>query len=348
MRGERALTPFTLLAVTVVVAACRSTGERESVITPAVSHGEHEASSVEAWTYRGRRGSVTAIGPLRAYTNTVGVLQQRVPRFARGVMDHCRETLAPLPEPRGPLELYVLATREDWTRMTLDLYGPEGLARYGAILRGGFTERSRSLVWDLGVQDTFAIVAHETWHQLAQSVLVEPLPVWLDEGLAAWSEGFRWDPLDPARAIHLPWANVERHDQLRADAETGRLMPLSRLLVERPQDLIKQSDSAALGYYAQCWALAHFLVEGEGGRRREPLSRLLMDAQRGRVGAAVRAAHGQRAARNALTRRVGSEVFETYFGPVERASAEYDRFVREVVAPGAKSRIVEGRSPIGP
>jgi hypothetical protein len=46
-------------------------------------------------------------------------------------------------------------------------------------------------------------------------------------------------------------------------ASSCRCQDLTR---STPQELIARDANAALFYYAQVWALVHFLNEGEGGR----------------------------------------------------------------------------------
>ena len=307
---------------------------------------EPAAVRVEPWTFQNTRGSAFTTDHYRVLTTVErDILVGRLPGFVEGSLDRFGEAFPALPEPRAGLEVFILRSRPEWERFVGEVFGPDGVERYSGIDRGGFTERGRSVLWDIGVQDTFAILAHEGWHQHAQVSLREPLPAWLDEGLAAWAEGFRWDTYQPDRPVFLPWANVERFDQLRRAAERGGLMPLDQLLTERPQQLIRVSAESTLTYYAQCWALAHFLMSDPA--RRAALDRLLADAAAGRVYGQVRERFGDRAARSAALRRCGPEVWQVYFGEdMGAADARFGAFLGAVVSPGAKSRIVEGRSPL--
>ena len=298
------------------------------------------------WTFQGANGMAYTTPHYRLLTTVSRpLLRDRLPRFAEASLARFAETFPEMPVPASGLEVFVLSSRPEWERFVIEIYGSEGLDRYGAIERGGFTQRGRAVLWDIGVQDTLAILAHEGWHQYSQVALREPLPSWLDEGIAVWAEGFRWDAYRPDRPIFLPWANVERFDHLRRAAASDGLMPLDQLLTERPQALIKVSSESTLTYYAQCWALAHYIMSDPD--RREALGRLLQDAASGRVMTRLEQRYGSRAARAALLRRSGIEIWHLYFG--EDIAAENTRFAEylaAIVAPGSKNRIVRGESPI--
>ncbi len=334
-------------ACVVVLSACAGGGgvqtgsagvmrERRSVV-PVTS---------EAWTFQGNPGMAYTTAHYRVLTTVDrAILTDRFSRFAEASLARFSEAFPGLPEPREGMEIFVLASRPEWARFVAEVYGQEGLDRYSGIRRGGFAERGRSVLWDIGVQDTFAILAHEGWHQYEQVSMREPLPAWLDEGIAVWAEGFRWDTYQPDEAVFLPWANVERFDQLRRAAERGGLMPLEQLLTAQPQHLIKVSAESTLTYYAQCWVLVHFLRDDP--THRESLERLLEDAAAGRMHDNVRTRFGDRAARSASQRRTGTEVWRVYFGDdLDAANSRYLSYIERVVAPGSKNRIVRGVSPV--
>jgi hypothetical protein len=302
--------------------------------------------SAEPWTFQGNRGTAYRSEHYRLLTTADrSILAQRLAPFAEASLARFRRTFASLPEPRTGLEVFVLESRGEWQRFVAEVFGKDGLERYSGIDRGGFTEGGRSVLWDIGVHDTFAIMAHEGWHQYAQSALREPLPSWLDEGLGAWAEGFRWNPRSPAEPVFLPWANVERFDQLRRAAERRELMPLGQLLSERPQELLRVSGESTLTYYAECWALVHYMLADPA--RRAALDRMLADAGAGRMASRVRERFGDRAVRSIALRRSGIELWQVYVGADLAAEEEaFSAFLERVVRPGAKSRIVEGFSPL--
>lgn len=299
------------------------------------------------WTFQGADGMAYTTPHYRVLTTVDrAMVRDRLPTFAEASLARFVTEFPEMPAPSAGLEVFVLSSRPEWERFVTDVYGSEGLERYSGITRGGFTQRGRAVLWDIGVQDTMAILAHEGWHQYAQVALREPLPSWLDEGLAVWAEGFRWNPYRPSEPVFAPWSNVERFDQLRNASARGGLLPLDQLLVQRPQELIRISSESTLTYYAQCWALAHYITSDPS--RRANLGRLLTDAATGQMRQRLEQEYGTRAARSAVLRRAGPEAWQLYFGrDLQAENKAFAEYLERLVAPGSKNRIVRGESPFG-
>ncbi len=300
--------------------------------------------SEEAWSFAGREGVVVRTPNYRVFT-TEG--DERVRERLVVTLEHAlaqyRTAAGTLPRPASRLDVYLMDNRDQWEVLTKRLMGRGG-EDLGHIERGGYAARGIGVYYDLGLSDTLRIAAHEGWHQYTQRVFRDPLPVWLEEGMATYMEGHRWVGVGPRFSA---WANVERFDRLREAAGADRVIPLSRLVEMRPQDEMARGGDGALDFYAHAWAAVHFLREGEDGRFREPLETLLDDAAAGRMRVVVESSHGRAVARRAIGARVGDEVFEAYFGTSPEAlDASFERFVREVVRTGGREAIVAGRSPI--
>lgn len=304
--------------------------------------------STEDWSFAGARGRIITTPSYRIYTTEESMLLRgRIALFMESAMRHYTSALATLDRPNRQVETYIMASRSQWAQLTRQLTGPRADV-YLKIRAGGFAEGGRALLFDIGARTTFATAAHEGWHQYTQCVLRNILPTCFEEGIATYMEGFRWDSEDQGRPIFLGWANVERFDRLRDAAQGGRLTPLTQLLLDRPQDLLDLHDNdRALDYYAQVWALIHFLREGAGGKYRAGLQALLEDAQAGAVAARVRTRLGPDAAAAYAFRRAGIEVFQTYItADLETASREFDQFIQRLRRTGARDAIVAGRSPL--
>ena len=302
----------------------------------------------EPWTYAGREGRVITTPHFRLHTTvTRSLLLERAPNFIEIALASYRTVLGELPEPGARLDTFLMGSRPQWESITRAVAGEQS-ETYLRIPRGGFALGGKGVYYDIGPRDTLSIAAHEGWHQYTQSTFKQPLPLWLEEGIAAYFEGFRWDRNDNTMPVFLPWSNPQRFDVLRKAHAEDRLIPLSRLLVSRPQDLIAHTDGRALTYYAQVWALAHFLHEGEGSKYRADLERLLQDAASGDMARVVSERVGPRAARRSIYRRIGDAVFRAYFTEdLDAAQAEYDRFVRTVTLPGTRGAMTAGESPLG-
>jgi hypothetical protein len=238
------------------------------------------------------------------------------------------------------LDTFLMGDRPQWEALTRQLMASQA-ATYLRIQRGGFASGGRAILWSIGRHDTLAIAAHEGWHQYTQRTFRDELPPWLEEGVAVFMEGFLEDPADPSRPIFLGWANPERFDQLSRAAARGELADLDDLLAQDPRRLIAAGADGTLTYYAQLWALAHFLREGQAGKYRPALRALVADAAAGRLQAMIRARLG-RAARD------GRDAFRVYIGDPAALAPEFDAFVEFITRDGARDLIERGRSPIDP
>lgn len=301
----------------------------------------------DVWTFQAYTGSVITTDHYRLFTTeTNPILRTRLPAALELAMDRYTTALAPLAHPARPLETYVMDSRPQWERLTVAL-APRHAATYLQIRRGGFAADTRSLLFDIGVQDTVALAAHEGWHQFTQATFRDPLPVYLEEGIATWMEGYRWDPAQPDRPLYLPWANAERFDQLRSAQRAGTLFSIADLADTRPQDLLQRVDGSLFTWYAQAWALIHFLEEHDGGKYAGALRALLIDAQTARVRTRLAEALGPREAARAILSRRGTTIVETFINAdLDALDAEYQTFIARITAVGSKERITQGQSPL--
>ena len=307
---------------------------------------------IEPWTFGEKPGECIDVGTHRIHSTLRDpVIRERMQIFLPTALDHYRSALVELPEPDGPIEVYLFGTRNDWMAYTRERL-PQEAAMYERIGRGGYTIEGDAVLYDIGRWDTFTIAAHEGWHAYTQRVFRHPLPVWLEEGLACYMEGVRGG-VDGAPPTFIPWRNFERFGELRDVVSRGRFIPLGELIEGTPQDFLRDGRSTLLGYYAQVWALVHFLAEGEDGRHRDGLERLLRDAVDGRIASTLwgsSRAGTRNERRMAIGRQVGPAVMREYFTEdLARISAEYEAFVRAIARRGNGERIWRGERPnLGP
>jgi hypothetical protein len=305
--------------------------------------------STDGWTFEETAGVLLTTPHYRIYTTTTRqTLKERLPGFMEMALQQYLTSLGDLPRPTSTMETYLLSNRPQWTRMTQRLMGQDAEI-YLKIQRGGFAAEGRAILYEIGPHDTYAIAAHEGWHQFTQKSFKDPLPVWLEEGVACYMEGFRWDSASPGKPLFQPWANFERFDELRGSQREGSLMPLQRVVRSTPQELMAQDQSKALTYYAQLWALVHFLNEGQGGKYAQGLRKLIQDASQGHVSGVLSEFAGARAASQYRSRRQSPHLFEAYFGvSPEAVDAEYQAFIKNITRVGAKQQVAAGVSPYLP
>ncbi len=326
-------------------------GTNSGVVKPA-RPGSLPAFPSTPWAFEDKTGQLITTPHYRLYTTTdQPMILERMPAFLEAALAHYRSSLSDLPEPPAALESYLLANRPQWARVTQRLMGTRA-EPFLRIQRGGFATQGQAVLYDVGIRDTFSLAAHEGWHQYTQRTFQAPLPTWLEEGIASYMEGFRWDP-KTSEAIFQPWNNLERFEQLRQTHAAGQLMSIRELLSTSPQQLLgagrlKQSGAdAALTYYAQVWSLVHFLREGADGKYRERFASLLNDAAKGTLNDRLTAAGAADLTRSYMLPRRGVDFLRATMGAdMAQFQSEYEAFVDRLVAPGAKQKVVAGESPI--
>jgi hypothetical protein len=303
--------------------------------------------STESWSFDGAPGQLIRTHSYRLFTTEPdAALVETVPIFLERALDHYTSALGPLPRPTLKLDTFLMADRDQWTRLTEQVMG-DAAAPYLRIQRGGFSSGGRALLFTIGPRDTLAIAAHEGWHQYSQRTFRDELPVWLEEGIAVYMEGSTPDPVHPELPAFAPWANSERYEQLVSAAAEWQLLSLDRLLDLHPQTLLSTTTDAALTYYAQAWALTHFLHEGESGKYKDKLAQALSDAASGRIRSTIDSRLGEGSSKLLTRERCGPQLFQAYFNPdLSVAAREYDDFVTTIVKHGNKDRIMSGQSPI--
>ena len=336
-----------------IVTGCDSTPVRErdpDGATASADVGRFVADR-RPWSFRGASGWEyrTPNAIIRTTSNDRNILD-RLPAFVELSILHYQSDLVRLPRPATTIETYFFDSRAQWAAMTNALMG-ERAPVYLSIERGGYSAQHIGVFFDLGPRDSFVIAAHEGWHQYAHSTFAGRMPVWLDEGVACVMEGFRWDEQFPDHPRFMPWANTERFDQLRDAFNARSLMPIHTLLTLRPQDLIEagtrsgSTQPAALVYYAQTWALVHFLREGAGGIYRDALGQLLQSC----ADDTLRQRLGPEDLRVFNTRRTGAGTLLAFMPEgttLRRLDEEYQRFIARIVRVGGRDRVVTGRSPL--
>ncbi len=308
-----------------------------------------EILSDDPWSFGGTPGRVIRTAHYRIYTTeTTPVIRERLAKFAEYALPHYRTSLSPnnpLPRPTQRLDTYLMDNRPQWTTITKRLAGQRSdeLLKIG---RGGFAFGGIGVYYDLGLYDTLAIAAHEGWHQYTQRTFKVSLPIWLEEGIAAYNEGHRWDRSTP---VFRPWANPQRYERLVIAEREGSLFSIEKLLESAPQDYFDSTDGSVLTYYAQLWALVHFLNEGENGKYQASLRILLQDAASGKAMETLEKRLGTENARRTLLSRSGPAIFFAYFDEdLDRVNEEYMAFIKEITAQSVRSQIVNGTSPFAP
>jgi len=125
-----------------------------------------------------------------------------------------------------------------------------------------------TLAANWGETNPYAVIFHEYVHAM-MSGSPHPLPAWLSEGLAEYYSTF--EVTDGGRRVGLGKA-IPNH--VRLLRERG-FLPLQALFaVDQASPLYNEADKKSL-FYAESWALVHYLLLGDGGNRQTQLRRFI-------------------------------------------------------------------------
>jgi hypothetical protein len=176
-----------------------------------------------------------------------------------------------------PMQCYLFATRLQWATFTRQHTGADAPV-YLQITRGGYTIHDWYVAYYIGDIGTYSVAAHEGWHQFVARHFHGRLPPFLEEGLACMFENVEWSG-------DLPRWNLSRNPSralsLRKALDAHELFPLEKLVTLHAGQVVGQSNIRIEAFYSQDWAFARYLWEGENGKYRPALQRLLADTAAG-------------------------------------------------------------------
>lgn len=129
----------------------------------------------------------------------------------------------------------------------------------------GMTEEMRGI-------SPYEVVFHEYQHFILDNNFDDP-PLWLNEGLAEFYSSFQMNDDGKTFRIGAPLAR-----RLRT-LQTESLMPLDKLFNYRRKYKERESEIDML--YAQSWALVHFLIAGNEGKRAAQFDKFLSQLNSG-------------------------------------------------------------------
>lgn len=224
------------------------------------------------WTYQGHAGQeiLTPHYDIRT-THTDRVFLDRLPQFLENAFVHYQQMVKPTRKPDGPMPVYLFGQRNQWDHFTAESTGPAA-AIYRKISEGGYVDNGRAVFWDIDRLKTFAVTAHEGFHQYLWHYAKHRPPAWIDEGLACYFETFIWEG---DSITFQPRRNRIRLTALRFALTDKTLLDLSELLATHPGNVIGSSPRKVASYYAQLWAMVLFLQDDPAYKAR--FARLLAD-----------------------------------------------------------------------
>jgi tetratricopeptide (TPR) repeat protein len=170
-------------------------------------------------------------------------------------------------ESRVPVTVVVFNSEESYSPFKpLYLEQPGDVSGY--FKSGQHADYITLSVDEARARGTASIVFHEYVHLLLRNG-AGVTPLWFNEGLAEYYSTFEISP--DARRVTLGQRLEARAQVLR----TGAWIPLSALLAaDRWSPAYAEAGQRRL-FYAESWALVHYLFNGQGGRRRAQLTSYL-------------------------------------------------------------------------
>ena len=157
------------------------------------------------------------------------------------------------------------------------------------------------IVMSIGRREfTYRVIFHEYTHLLVHQN-IRQLPLWLDEGLAEVYSTFDGSERDGRLIVGRP---IPEHVSLLGGL--GTIMPLDKFIDPNALANLYRDHQATSHFYAQSWALTHYLLLGDNMAHRPQLASFVAGVQTGE--------HPDAAFRR---------VFGNDLGPLERALRQY-------------------------
>ena len=118
-------------------------------------------------------------------------------------------------------------------------------------------------------EDTFRTIFHEYVHLLVNNTIGRAgVPAWFNEGLAEYYSTFK---IADSRKVSLGIPISEHLYVLRS----ARMMPVDMVLGVDYHSIHRNKREAVSLFYAQAWAMVHYMIQGKDGKNVENLGRYL-------------------------------------------------------------------------
>jgi len=166
-------------------------------------------------------------------------------------------------QPEDKMTVYVFSNTRQWMAFTQAQFPPAVAKVYLKIRNGGYAAKDLAAFSYMGRFPTLTIMAHELFHLYLNQVRgSQPVPAWVNEGLACYFEAHEGDGFDP---VVTPTKNLFRRQNLADAVAANRLFPLTHLLGTNAGEVCVENQGGMLTYYAQLWGLIQFLQDPKSG-----------------------------------------------------------------------------------
>lgn len=221
---------------------------------------------IDPWDAQHRNSKRLSSANYRIYTDIrdADVLDQLV-QVMEGAHQQYQAMCPSAAGASAPLRCFLFSRREEWAAFTTRNAGTDAPV-YLRINRGAYAINDWFVAFWLGDRGTFAVAAHEGWHQFVARHYAARMPPALEEGVACMFENISWTENLPRWDLRKSRA---RSDALLEAIDRGGLWPLQDLVRLHAGDVIKLPRERIDTFYGQTWALARFLLEERSPYRRD-------------------------------------------------------------------------------
>lgn len=203
----------------------------------------------------------------------------RLPQIMEGALAQYRKLAPGVPASDKPMQCFVFADRNQWAQFTEAETGDDAKV-YLRINRGGYAVRDWFVSYYIGDRETLSVAAHEGFHQYIGRHYKRRPPPFLEEGLSTLFEYIEWENDLPRWRWEV---NPNRLNGLERSVNQNLTMPLTELISMHAGQVVSKQLWKVETFYAQAWAFARFLADGQNGRYRPALAKMLADLASNRV-----------------------------------------------------------------
>jgi tetratricopeptide (TPR) repeat protein len=196
--------------------------------------------------------------------NLVGNASEKDVRLVATRLEQFRDVftrLFPLAKFNSPVPTTVLVFK------SMSSYKPFMIPGTAGYFQKGEDVNYITLTTELGAQNPFGVIYHEYVHLLIDNTAGN-VPVWFNEGLAEYYSTF---DIEEDRKVHLGEL-IPYHLQTLRDE---KMLPLRRLFAVDHYSPEYNEGSKRGMFYAESWALVHYMILGNKGERLPQFSKFL-------------------------------------------------------------------------
>lgn len=259
------------------------------------------------------------------------LMLSQVPGFVESAYRAYNQYLPYPIESQNKFTIYLFAYRKQWEDFS-DKFDAKQAKLYKQIKAGAYYANGACVAYNIGIERTFSVLAHEGWHQFNSRHFKYRLPSWLDEGIAMQFEASRND-----RGLFYfePEKNLYRLGSLKQTLTSNKMMPIKNLVGMNPGEAVVTSDESVAAYYSQAYAMVRFLREDNYGKRLTNYNNMLLGGLNGQWpldDAGKKIASDRNIPMTVSWNRfIGQNLFKTYVGEFDLIENEYKAFCAKIV-----------------